>query len=186
VPSDLDRWHRRSLRLPGYDYTQAGAYFVTICAHQKACLFGDVTNGEMCVNPLGRIVQEEWEGTGRARQNVTPDAFIVMPNHVHAIIWLTGHEDMAGRRGMARHAPTFGRPIAGSLATTVGAFKSAASRRINRQRGTPGAPLWQRNYYERVVRDDQELHAIREYIATNPTQWAHDPENPSTPQGIPQ
>ncbi|MBI2917377.1 MAG: transposase [Chloroflexi bacterium] len=190
MPFDPQRHHRRSIRLPSYDYTQPGAYFITVCAHDKASLFGDVLDGDMRMNTFGYIVQEEWERTARAREDVTLDAFIVMPNHTHAIIWLTGHGDTAERGGMARHAPTvvtpptprFGRPIADSLATVVGAFKSATSRRINKLRGTPASPVWQRNYYERVVRGEDDLHGIQEYIAANPAQWAQDPENPSPSQ----
>lgn len=170
--------HRRSLRLPEYDYSQLGAYFVTVCTHNRQALFGDVVAGEMELKACGRIVVEEWFKTGRLRPRIRLDAFVVMPNHVHGIIVI------ADGRGTLQRAPTktvekFGQPTSDSLPTIVRLFKSATTTRINRWRGRPGVAVWQRNYYEHIIRDEAEWGRIREYIETNPANWAEDGENPN-------
>ena len=111
------------------------------------------------------------------------DEFVVMPNHVHGIIWIVGDDAVGARR---RRAPMgddqtverFGKPVSGSIPTIVRAYKSATTKRINALRGTPGAPVWQRNYYEHIIRDEEDLQRIRQYIRDNPTQWTMDRENP--------
>ena len=168
--------HRRSIRLKGYDYTQPGAYFVTICTHQQACLFGEVSGESIALNPLGQVVEDEWLRTTTVRPNVVLDKFVIMPNHVHGIIMIAKHG-----RGTMHRAPTterFGKPVSGSLPTIVRAFKRAATKRINHLRGTPGLPVWQRNYYEHIIRDDAGLNRIREYIVYNPQRWHLDRYNP--------
>ena len=173
---DPQRHRRRSLRLKGYDYAQAGLYFVTICAHERECLFGEIADGEMVLNEYGQIVREEWLRSFDLRAEVERDEFVVMPNHFHGIMVL--HDG----RGTARRAPTverFGHPVSGSLPTVMRAFKSAVTRRINRIRTTPGTPVWQRNYYEHIIRNDDKLQRIREYITNNPAYWTMDIENPN-------
>ncbi|MCP9448369.1 MAG: hypothetical protein NNA22_12480 [Nitrospira sp.] len=171
------RPNRRSIRLKGYDYSQAGAYFITIVTQDRACLFGDGVGGEIRLNGLGEIVRQEWLRTGHIRPNVELDAFVVMPNHVHGIIVLHGDG-----RGTLQRAPTtverFGKPTSNTIPTIVRLFKSATTKRINERRGTPGAPIWQRNYYEHIIRDDESLNRIRQYIAENPLRWHLDRENP--------
>jgi len=165
---------RRSRRLKGYDYSQSGAYFITICTHNRECTFGHILDGEMGLNDAGRIVAEEWMKSADIRNEIELDAFVVMPNHVHGII-------VIDCRGTARRAPTyerFGKPAAGSIPTIVRAFKSACTKRINELRGAPGAKLWQRNYYEHVIRDESDLNRIRQYILDNPARWAEDENNP--------
>ena len=186
MPYDPEQHDRRSIRLPEYDYGQPGAYFITVCTQGRMCLFGDVVRGRMRLNAHGRIVAEEWHRTERIRDHVALDAFVVMPNHVHGIIGITVDPDGHGpneRRGTARRAPTgtnrrFGQPRPGSLPTIVRAFKSAATRRINQHRGTPGASVWQRNYYEHIVRGRRDLERIRRYIRTNPARWHRDRNHP--------
>jgi len=197
--------HRRSIRLPLYDYTQPGVYFVTICAWHRECLFGTVIDSEVALNAFGEIVRDEWLRTPTVRPYVALDAFVVMPNHLHGILEITPHEEVSAlcgsvaaragtasgsnlatcRRGTAPPCPypggevrRFGQTVAGSLATIVGACKSVTTRRINLLRDTPGAPVWQRNYYERVIRKQRELAAIRTYIEANPGHWQEDRENP--------
>jgi REP element-mobilizing transposase RayT len=179
-------YNRRSIRLKDYDYTQAGAYFVTICAYQRRCVFGSVENGLMRPNTCGQIVQYEWEQTAVVRPHVELDAFVVMPNHIHGIIVITDHVDIAGDgRGMMHHAPTihiadqppqrkFSKPIANSLSSIVGTFKAAVTRRINTLPGAPDHPIWQRNYHEHIIRNQHALDHIRAYVAANPSQWAAD------------
>lgn len=179
---DPAKHHRRSIRLKGYDYTQAGAYFVTIVTRERELLFGEVINGEMRLNAHGRVVESEWLRTAEVRPNVELDAFVVMPNHLHGILII--RNDAQSRVGASRHvgasqrlAPTG--PVAGSLGAIMAQFKSICTKRINRTRHTPGAPVWQRNYYERIVRNERELNAIRQYIRHNPARWADDMENPN-------
>ena len=178
-----DKYCRHSIRLKAYDYSQAGAYFVTICAHNRECVFGNVVKGEMRLNKYGRVVEAEWIKTANIRNNVELDVFVVMPNHLHGVLVIVGGVgDMAGR-GTARRAPTgmnerFGKPTSGSLPTIVRSFKSAVTKRINELRCTPETHVWQRNYYEHVIRDEWDLNEIREYIMSNPLKWEMDRENP--------
>lgn len=182
MPYDPRRHHRRSIRLRGYDYAQAGAYFVTICANHRVCLFGEVADGEMIPSSLGRIVAQCWDDIPRHVARVSLDAAVVMPNHIHGIVLI---EHRVEEEGTACRAPTserFGRPVSGSLPTVVRSFKAASTRLINEQRGTPGQTIWQRNYYEHVIRNEASLTRLRDYIAANPARWAEDqlhPENPS-------
>jgi len=181
-----DERERRSTRLPTYDYSLAGAYFVTICAHNRTCIFADIADGEIRLNDLGRVVTECWNEIPRHFPGVELDVFAVMPNHLHGIAmlprdeWCTEVNDNTGR-GKACLAPTprrFGTPPPNSLSSIIGSFKSAASRRINILRRTPGAPVWQRNYYEHVIRNREDLHEVQQYILDNPLRWAMDNENP--------
>jgi len=171
-----NKHHRRSIRLRGWDYRDSGAYFVTIAAHDRAHLFGEIVNGAMMVSDFGRIVAEEWERTAQLRPYVRLDAFVVMPNHVHGIVWIL--EDETPGRGEAAPRPHPPRGVkSGSLGAIVGAFKSIVTRRINQIRGTPGVPVWQRNYYERIIRNERDLNATREYVQNNPANWPTDTEN---------
>ena len=170
---DPNKHHRRSIRLKGYDYAQAGAYFVTVCTHDRACLFGEVVDGEMRLNDAGNIIRDEWIRTGDMRSNVELDAFVVMPNHFHAIVVLSHDGHCRGDRPVAPTGPT-----PRSIGAIMAGFKSASTRRVNEIRRTPGVPVWQRNYYEHIIRDDASLNRIREYIVNNPIQWEMDRENP--------
>ena len=173
----LNTRHRRSLRLPRYDYSQANAYFLTICATNKEFLFGQIIDGNMNLSKAGQVVEEEWLKTANLRPYVKLDQFIIMPNHFHGILWIDPEP-----KGTARRAPTreeFGNPLAGSLPTIMRAFKAAVTNQINRLRGTPNIAVWQRNYYEHVIRNDKSLERIREYIINNPYSWELDRENPN-------
>ncbi len=197
--------NRKSIRWKGYDYTQAGAYFVTVCSWQRVPLFGVIVDGEMVLNAVGEIVQDEWSRTEAIRPNVKLGEFVVMPNHFHAIVVIRETQNKNTTVvGAHRRAPTadlssstsgadtgadIGANIGadsspplrrkpGSLGSIMAGFKSAATKRINQMRGTPGNPVWQRNYYDRVIRDEREWADIRDYILTNPSTWAEDKENP--------
>jgi REP element-mobilizing transposase RayT len=181
---------RRSIRLRAYDYTQPGAYFVTICTHRYEAIFGRIMGTEMELSAYGRIVAEEWTRTGDLRANVHLDTYVVMPNHMHGIIWLVNTMEETGLADedtvdvfstacpwasqRAHDGEQFAAPVAGSVPTVVRAFKSAVTRRINQLRGTPGHPVWHRSYYEHVIRDDDDLARIRRYIAQNCARWADD------------
>ncbi len=189
-----------------YNYASGGVYFVTICTHQREPLFGEIQEGQMILNDLGQIVDQEWQTTARLRSWVELDAYVVMPDHFHAILVLHLDSDPVGAR-RASPLPTpsslptplpsisstlspkpsmsptdideksgVRKAVAGSLGSVIGAFKSAVTREINLKRNTPAFPVWQRNYFERVIRNDQELTLTREYIATNPLEWHPDEE----------
>lgn len=193
MTQNAEKRQRRSIRLRGYDYAQTGAYFITIVTKDRLCLFGDVVGGEMRLNERGPIVQTVWEELPDHYLSVQCDAFVVMPNHIHGIITLanngaTGKSDVGAgfkpARGVAvgPHSARAGLKPAPTLSEVVRAFKTFSARRINEMRGSPGIAVWQRNYYEHVVRSDNELDRIREYIMNNPVQWELDLENPSRKQ----
>jgi REP element-mobilizing transposase RayT len=158
---------RRSVRLEGYDYSQDGAYFVTICTRDRALLFEN--------EEVRAIVEQCWLGIPDHFPTVQLDEWVIMPNHLHGIVVIVDC------RGTACRAPTveFGNPTPGSLSTIIRSFKSAVSKRINILRDTPGASVWQRNYYEHVIRTEDELNRARQYILDNPLQWVMDENNPS-------
>jgi REP element-mobilizing transposase RayT len=165
---------RRSIRLPGFDYASPGAYFVTVCSLQRRPLFGEVVNDQVRLSPLGAIAVESWQWLSAQYPYVALDEWILMPNHLHAILIL--REDITGaRRGGSRAAPTTSRRK--PLGELMGAFKTVSTKRINVLRGTPGEPVWQRGYYEHVIRGEAELKRARNYIVSNPIRWAMDREN---------
>ena len=183
--------HRRSIRLRDYDYSNAGAYFVTLCAFQHECLFGEVTVGDMRLNDAGRMVIAIWDSLPQRYEGVDVDAFVVMPNHIHGIIVINDpvgaiHESPAFespafesdvKSGAIRESPLQNRR-AMTLSKIVGYLKMNAAKEINQFRDNPGVPVWQRNYYERVIRDEQELAMIRQYIVDNPVKWDEDENHP--------
>jgi putative transposase len=167
-PFDSAHQHRHSIRLPRYDYTQAGAYFITIVTYQRELLFADPV--------LRQIVETFWRRIPQHMPHVKLDTFVVMPNHFHGILWLIKTD--LGASAPDTISPPQSHLIAGSLSAVVGNFKSIMTRRINQVRKTPGQPVWQRNYHEHIIRHDKELNAIRQYIIDNPANWLQDAENP--------
>ncbi|MBI4333847.1 MAG: transposase [Chloroflexi bacterium] len=167
---------RRSIRLKEYDYSQAGAYFVTICSEGRQCLFGSVADYEMILNEFGALVASSWQWLATQYSYVLLDEWVVMPNHLHGILVITDRDAGASpAAGASRSAPTGKIKSLGSL---IGAFKTVSTKHINKMRKTPGATIWQRNYYEHIVRDEDEMAKIREYIANNPARWGEDKYNP--------
>ena len=176
--SDLHKRH--SIRLQGYDYSKVGAYFVTVCTKDRECLFGDVRDGEICLNTLGVFVRKCWNDLSSRYASVELDAFVIMPNHVHGIVTIGVGAGLAlpesenctttHNQGAASSAPT--------LWDIVRTFKSISAIGVNRLLMRSGQPVWQRNYYEHIIRNEDELNHIREYIMNNPIQWALDEENP--------
>ena len=175
--SKFVKQHRHSIRLQGYDYAQVGAYFITIVTRQRACLFGRILNDELILNTAGQVVQSMWNELPAHFSRIDLDTFIVMPNHIHGIIHIRGRRDQTVG---ARHAaPLHKRNVQpGSIGAIVRSFKSAVTKRYNEKHAPSGLGLWQRNYYEHVIRDENSLIRIREYIAANPARWSIDPENP--------
>ena len=189
---EVKRYPRRSMRLREYDYAQAGTYFVTVCTYQRACIFGEVAHDMVRVNSWGEVVAITWNGLADKFGSVILDAFVIMPNHVHGIIVINNANASRGEaednesRLSVRTRSSSASPYTvlhmaqyqGGLGALIQAFKSKSTRRINAMRHTPGRPVWQRNYYERVIRHERELNAIRKYTAENPLRWALDIENP--------
>ena len=173
---------RRSIRLNGYDYSQAGAYFITICSYQRRCIFGEIIDARTRLSRHGEILQAEWLRSGEIRPHLSLDAFVVMPNHVHGIVLIEPVSEpvqFAAQAASPRRTQPAG-PRAASIGSFVGGFKAAVTRRINAIGKPIDTPVWQRNYYEHIIRSEARLSAIREYIANNPANWAHDRQNPGT------
>lgn len=175
-----DFHHRRSIRLKGYDYEQAGAYFVTICTPMRACFFGDVVDGEVRLSDAGRVAQASWNELPARYPDISLDVFVVMPNHVHGIV-IVGAQFIAPMnssqppnastdQGAINRAPTLGR--------IVRTYKAVTTRLIRQPANTTFA--WQHNYYEHIIRNDGSLNRIRQYILHTPARWAIDRENPAS------
>ena len=181
--------HRRSIRLAGYDYSQPGAYFVTIVTAGRKCLFGAIVEGDMRLSPQGQIAQACWQEIPGHFPHVELGAYVIMPNHVHGIIVLhqpgvtMGDDDRATMKSSpvgAQHAAPLHAErnvTSGSIGAIVRSFKSAVTHLIHEQFGG-SSPLWQRNYYEHIIRNDGEWQRIHLYIESNPVLWAQDDENP--------
>ena len=157
MPYDPSIHHRKSIRLKDYDYAESGLYFFTVCCHEKKALLGHIENGEIKLNELGEIVHETWLDLPNHYAEIGLDEFIIMPNHIHGIVIMKSSS-------AKRHA----------LPEIMRALKTFSARRINAQRGVSGIPVWQRNYYEHVIRDESSYLKITEYIQTNPLQWEKD------------
>jgi putative transposase len=185
---DPEKHHRRSIRLKGYDYSQPGAYFVTICTRGKQCLLGKIVNGEMKLNELGEIVEAAWFDLPAHYSHVELGTFCIMPNHVHMIIILNDGDTRVGGDWLSSIAemqppstldviqsdlkPT--PPKRHPLSEIVRALKTFSARRINEILHASGTPVWQRDYYERVIRNEQEYDQIALYINSNPLNWLND------------
>jgi len=206
--------HRRSIRLQGYDYSSPGAYYVTLCSFGKQCIFGRVVNDQMHEYECGKIVRQQWFESAQIRPELELDAFTVMPNHLHGILWIVGPNGVrpganrnlgltdcancvgpsvrrltdrpkpnairSPKRGRTPFGPTNRIPAMRphSLASWASGFKSAVTSRIRKHWNKPHAIVWQEDYFEHVIRDEDELNRIRDYILTNPARWKLDRENP--------
>jgi putative transposase len=153
---------RHSTRLKGYDYSLSGAYFITIKIHQSRNGLGTIKNGNVQPSKLGEIVEKAWFDLPNHYHRIELDAFVIMPDHVHGIIVLVDDSD---RRVVSDRKSVYG------LSEIVRAFKSFSARRINSNQKTTGQPFWQRGYFERIIRNENEWEKIREYIISNPTNW---------------
>ena len=186
--------HRRSIRLQGYDYSRAGAYFVTLCTQDRECLFGEIADGEMALNEAGRMTEHWYLKLANKYPDMQCDAFVCMPNHLHFVVVNTGEPLADGERIVGADLRV--RPVSGArrgigeslgkgehtgspLPAVVQWFKTMTTnayiRGVKHNGWTPFAgKLWQRNYWERVIRNEEELNLIREYIHNNPAQWESD------------
>ena len=157
-----DQHHRRSIRLQGYDYTQAGLYFITICIWQRECLLGHVINSTVELNHYGQGVLYNWNILAKKFSNVELGEFVIMPNHIHGITKLI-------------------EPGSEPLSEVIRSFKTSSTRRINQIRELIGVPVWQRNYYEHIIRNEESFNRICEYIINNPLSWEQDQLHPNNP-----
>ena len=190
--------HRKSIRLPGYDYTQAGTYFVTVVTWQRECLLGQIVDKEMNLSRYGEIVQKWWEDISVHFLNVEMGAFVIMPNHVHGIIYILDGRGTVpvpkdgGENTISPNTEMFGGIQGGetpplrtfdgtpTLGQIVAYFKYQSTKEMNKVE-TAGAvtKFWQRNYYEHIIRDEKDLQNKTDYIEANPHLWDEDDENPA-------
>jgi REP element-mobilizing transposase RayT len=195
-----DFHYRRSIRMLGWNYSFPGWYFVTICAYKKEFLFGNIVDQQMVCNELGGIVLEEFLRIPERFSNTALDCFVVMPNHVHFVLSVGAiHESPVheppflpvreptidfdniqsdAQTGAIRELPLREKRRKMLLSKMVGYFKMNSAKKINDIRQSSGCPVWQRNYFERIIRDENELQRIQEYILQNPLNWGQDEENP--------
>jgi REP element-mobilizing transposase RayT len=195
VKYDPQKHRRRSIRLPHYDYSQEGAYYVTVVAWHRECLFGEIRNAEMRLNSLGKIIQYEWLALPKRLSYVELGAYAVMPNHFHGILYIHEHVGATRHNPTGSHSGTIsssiitresleGSPLPygpkpASLGAILAQFKSRATKRIWKIPEFKDTPIWQRNYYEHIIRDDNDLKNKTDYIEANPLLWGQDDENPS-------
>ena len=185
--------HRRSIRLNGYDYSQAGVYFITICCQDMICRFGNIINNEMELNEFGKTAHNEWLKLPQRFPNFELDVFQIMPNHIHGIMFLTvgagftpaqtGQPQMGQPQGIAptkhNESNETGRPqgIAPTNGDIIGAYKSLVFKRCldsYKLKNETMAKLWQRNYYEHIIKNEKSYHTISNYVITNPQNWNDD------------
>ena len=157
---------RSTIRLRGFDYTLTGVYFVTLCLQDRLPLFGRCMDEKVGLTAIGEIAHEEWRRSSEVRKEVTFDTWILMPDHLHGIVAISADRRERGIDGRSRS------PYAKSLGSFVAGFKASTTRRLRDQHLHPGCNLWQRGYYERIIRNDDELHRFRKYISENPARWA--------------
>ncbi len=170
MPYDPAIHHRRSIRLKNYNYTEEGAYFLTICTNQKQLLFGGVEDGNMLLSRLGAIAFHCWQEIPNHFPHIELDLFPIMPNHIHGILWIV--------ESPSESQPSqYSKVAAGSIPNIIRCYKAAVTKQINQlcqQKGT--SLIWQRNYYEQIIRDEKALNNIRQYILDNPLNWCDDSE----------
>jgi REP element-mobilizing transposase RayT len=160
------------MRLPDFNYGADGAYFVTICVEGRLCLLGEIVGDRAILTPLGHAVAECWQAVPGHFMCVDLGPFVIMPNHVHGMVWIASDSIDGGSTSKGLAGP----PTLGQI---IGWFKYESTKRINAVRGTPGLRVWQRNYYDHIVRTEEGLYAIAEYIDGNPRSWRRDEMNPA-------
>jgi putative transposase len=177
---------RKQMRLRGFDYSKEGFYFVTTDCNHMECHFGKIQRGKMILSDFGKIAYDEWLKLPSRFENVQLHVFQIMPNHMHGIIVITDGRGTAGNPNeldgeLSRRAPTregFQKPVKGSVPTIIRSYKSAVAYRINLMRRMQGVPVWQRNYWEHIIRNERDLQHKTNYIESNPILWDDNDENP--------
>ena len=166
--------NRHTVRIKDYDYAQAGLYFVTICTQDRENLFGEIVDDEMRLNEIGEIAATCWNNLPRTFPNLILDQWVIMPNHLHGILCL---EDTRPEHRKVEASQRPNGTTAGSINAMIQNFKSIGARKINAHRGTAGAPVWQRNYWEHIIRNEKSYTRIATYIINNPLTWEKDELN---------
>ena len=165
---------RKPMRLPEYDYSLPGAYFVTMCTKNRELLFESLETR--------LAVESAWHSVKDVFANIELDEFVVMSNHGHGVVWITGEGAYRLHPGTWRNdgvRTTENNPKFETLSNIIGAFKTTAATRINKLHGIIGVSIWQKSFYDRIVRNDRELENIQEYIRNNPIKWEADRDNPT-------
>ena len=172
---------RRSIRLKGHDYSSSGFYFITICTWKHLHLFGEIQNGRMMIDRYGKNAEKEWFRTVEIRKNIKLHEFVVMPNHLHGIIEIVSHRnvDCRGTAHCAQIKRTpqkeqFGKPSSNTIPSIIRSYKGAVTRQIRELENNTGLNVWQRNYYEHIIRNEESYLKISEYILANPLKWRLD------------
>lgn len=202
MPRDTEYRNGRNHRLRSYDYQSAAGYFITICTSRREASLGEIEDGIVYLSYPGDAVLTAWEGLEERFPTILTDMFVIMPNHVHGILFLgavvdgeavldengrasptaTDSESQHVAAGLALpsppQTPIWKKNSTPKLGDVIGAFKSISATNANKILGRTGRPFWQRNYYEHIIRSDASLEKIREYMANNPVNWAQDEENP--------
>jgi len=171
------RHNRKSIRLKNYDYSQAGLYFVTICTQNRLHLFGEIVNDEMVLNDAGLMVQDEWYKSEKIRDEIKIHEFVIMPNHIHGIVEITVGANVGANGRSPVQSPVKKSMQPKSIGSLVAGFKSSFTTKMNRIDGMPKRKIWQRNYWEHIIRNDNEYNRIAQYIVDNPKKWALDKLN---------
>lgn len=190
----MERYHRRSIRLKGFDYSQPGYYFVTVCTWDRECLLGEICGSEMLLNVMGKIASAIWHDIPNHFANIEIDRCMIMPNHVHGVIRIleeNQNKDAAKYRGLMNQTPTLKqssdrgydfdqwimmKKSEMTLGKIIRFFKAKSALEIRNKMGN--SFCWQRNYFEHIIRDQHELFRIRDYIMENPAKWMSDEDNP--------
>jgi putative transposase len=162
---------RRSIRLPGFDYSQIGQYFVTVCTFDMRCIFGRIEDRRVSLSRVGEIANDLWLEIPQHFQGVTVDPFIVMPNHLHGIITITGRARHAVPLHEEHNPEAFRRPVEGSVPTIIRSYKSAVTKCVREAVAGSAIKVWQSNYFERVLRHGKEFGDASRYILENPLRW---------------
>ena len=172
-----DIHNRRSTRLTGYNYSQAGAYFLTLCSLDRQCIFGDILDGNVKLNEYGKIIHACWHHLPQRYSRASLDAFVIMPNHIHGILMIDDdnvgaiHELPLQNESLPEYPKQRRKML---IPQMIGWFKMNSAKQINQISDRPGYPVWQRNYYDHIIRDETELTKIRDYIINNPLNWKTD------------
>jgi REP element-mobilizing transposase RayT len=171
----MNFFYRRSIRLKNYDYSQQGAYFVTICTQYRQCLWGQIKQDQILLNNLGSVALQCWLEIPTHFPSVELDVFVIMPNHLHGILWIKESLNQEDKYNQ------YQKVVKGSIPSIVRSFKAAVTKKINQICQQKGASLiWQRNYHEKIIKDEEMLNNIREYILNNPRNWEKDTEYSSS------
>ena len=166
--------NRKTIRLPYHDYASFAAYHVTVCTYEHGMLLSSIIDGRVALSDIGAIVEQEWLSTADVRREVTLDCFVIMPNHVHAILQIDPGSNMVGASKSVTDSRSIAHYPSKSLGALMGGWKSCVTSRVRRETSLAEGKLWQPRYYDTIIRDDIQLARTREYINTNPARWRQD------------